>query len=446
MPVPFASRTSAWLTQWQPVLPLFLAEFVVWLGFGAFLPVLPLYLTSQGIDFATLGLIVAAWPAARLIAEPVFGWIADRTARKPIMVVALLANAVVIPLPLLASGAAAFVVLRALAGLATAAYDPAARGYLVDATPRERQGEAFGLYGAAQMGGLLFGPALGALFAGLAGNEQVVFLMASVGSAVAGVILAATVRERPRIAARTGIPAEGVAEFRGAGPNASGGPGRGDDPAPAERRPLSLANRLLIAALVINAGGAVGQGTYEVVWSLFLTSLGAGLDLIGATFATFALPILLFSPVAGRYVDRRGSLPFIVIGTIMVAMSGIAYTIIREPLLAVPLVFFESTGFAISFPALYAVVAAGSPAGRSSTAQGLFGAAGTLGFIVSALVAGGLAAMDIRLPFWFFVVTMLGTLVIGLVIGGRQIARMGHPGTSREPAPTDAEQSLTADA
>ncbi len=111
-----------------------------------------------------------------------------------------------------------------------------------------------------------------------------------------------------------------------------------------------------------------------------------------------------------------------------------------------PLVFFESSGFAISFPALYAVVAAGSPAGRSSTAQGLFGAAGTLGFIVSALVAGGLAAMDIRLPFWFFVVTMLGTLVIGLVIGGRRIAAMGHPGTSREPAPTDAEQSLTADA
>jgi MFS family permease len=435
MTVPFASRTNAWLTRWQPILPLFLAEFVVWLGFGAFLPVLPLYLTAQGIDFATLGIIVAAWPAARLIAEPVFGWIADRTARKPIMVAALLANALVIPLPLLVSGAGAFVVLRALAGLATAAYDPAARGYLVDATPRERQGEAFGLYGAAQMGGLLFGPALGALCAAVVGDEQVVFLLASVGSAVAGVILAATIRERPRVAARTGIPAEGVAEFRGAGPNASGGPGRGDDTAPGERRPASLANRLLIAALVINAGGAVGQGTYEVVWSLFLTSLGAGLDLIGATFATFGVPILLFAPIAGRYVDRRGSLPFIVIGTIMVAISGIAYTVIDEPLLAVPLVFFESTGFAISFPALYAVVAAGSPAGRSSTAQGLFGAAGTLGFIVSALVAGGLAAHDIRLPFWFFVVTMLATLAIGLLIGGRQIAAIRVAAVSPGTAP-----------
>lgn len=430
MPVPFASRTDAWLTRWQPILPLFLAEFVVWLGFGAFLPVLPLYLTSQGIDFATLGLIVAAWPAARLVAEPIFGWIADRTARKPIMVAALIVNAVVIPLPLLVSGAGAFIVLRALAGLATAAYDPAARGYLVDATPRERQGEAFGLYGAAQMGGLLFGPALGALFASLVGSQEVVFVMASVSSAVAGVILALTVRERHRVPARTGIPAEGVAELRGAGPDPSGGPGRSADDEAGDARPSSLANRLLIAALVINAGGAVGQGTYEVIWSLFLTSLGAGLGLVGATFATFGLPILLFSPIAGRYVDRRGSLPFIVIGTIMVAACGIAYTLISDPLLAVPLVFIEASGFAISFPALYAVVAGGSPAGRSSTAQGLFGAAGTVGFIASSLVAGRLAAIDIRLPFWFFVITMLTSLVIGLAIGGRRIAAMGHPTAS----------------
>ena len=42
-------------------------------------------------------------------------------------------------------------------------------------------------------------------------------------------------------------------------------------------------------------------------------------------------------------------------------------------------------------PALYAVVAANSPPGRSSTAQGLFGAAGTVGFIVASLLAGVLA-------------------------------------------------------
>ena len=39
----------------------------------------------------------------------------------------------------------------------------------------------------------------------------------------------------------------------------------------------------------------------------------------------------------------------------------------------------EATGFAFLNPALYSVVAANSPPGRSSTAQGLFGAAGTPG-------------------------------------------------------------------
>src|SRR4029077_8434080 len=67
--VPARDRARAWFVRWNDVLPLFLAEFVVWLGFGGLLPVLPLYFTEQGIDLATLGLVVAAWPAARLVAE-----------------------------------------------------------------------------------------------------------------------------------------------------------------------------------------------------------------------------------------------------------------------------------------------------------------------------------------------------------------------------------------
>src|SRR6266540_6991757 len=147
---------TGWLSRWRPVLPLFLGEAIVWTGFGAVLPVLPIYYTEQGIDFATLGLVIAAWPAARLIGEPVFGWLADRTARVPLMVAGLLLAGVFTVMPLAVSGPVAFFVLRALVGLATAIYDPAARGYVTDATPPERRGEAFGLYGAAQMAGLLF--------------------------------------------------------------------------------------------------------------------------------------------------------------------------------------------------------------------------------------------------------------------------------------------------
>ena len=52
------------------------------------------------------------------------------------------------------------------------------------------------------------------------------------------------------------------------------------------------------------SGATFGGGTYEVIWSLFLQGLGADLALIGLTFAMFGLPVLLFSPFAGRLVDR----------------------------------------------------------------------------------------------------------------------------------------------
>ena len=166
-----------------------------------------------------------------------------------------------------------------------------------------------------------------------------------------------------------------------------------------------------MAALIINAGGFFAGGTYEVIWSLFLTHLGAGLDLVGLTFAMFGLPVLLLSPYAGRLVDRRGALAFIVIGSILPAVMGLLYTRIIDPLWAVPMILIEATGFAMLNPALYAVVAANSPPGRSSTAQGLFGAAGTVGFIVASLLAGVLAETDIVYPMYVFSAVLTITLV-----------------------------------
>ena len=75
-----SQRLSIWLSRWGGIVPLLLAEFIVWLGFGGLLPVLPLYFTSHGVDLATLGLVIAAWPAARLVGEPCSaGW---RTGRR----------------------------------------------------------------------------------------------------------------------------------------------------------------------------------------------------------------------------------------------------------------------------------------------------------------------------------------------------------------------------
>ncbi len=393
------------------------------MGFGALLPVLPLYFIDQGVDLRTLGIVVAAWPAARLVGDPLFGWLADRTDRIPLMVIGLVLAGIFTILPLAITGPLAFIALRAIVGLATAIYDPAARGYLTDATPPERRGEAFGLYGAAQMGGLLLGPAIGAIGADRLGGISFVFVFAGAATIVAAIPIAGLGRERgPRThpgpsLAPTEFPPDSPSTSR----RAAAAIAADQAIEPEAGAPTSLSNRALMAALVINLGGNYAAGTYDVIWSLFLQSLGAGLGLIGLTFAMFGLPILILSPVVGRLVDRRGPFPFIVVGSVLPAVVGFLYTRLEEPVLSIPLILMEATGFALLIPALYAVVAANSPPGRSSTAQGIFGAAGTVGFIIASLVAGLLAAEDILYPLYVFSVVITVTLIIGLFIGGRRL-------------------------
>lgn len=433
-PSPPRSRPAAWLDRWGGILPLLVAEFVVWLGFGGLLPVLPLYFTEQGIDLATLGLVIAAWPAARLVSEPIFGWLADRTARVPLMVVGLVVTGLAGALPLVWTGPIAFILLRAASGLGAAVYDPAARGFLTDATPPERRGEAFGLYGAAQMGGLLLGPTIGAFGAGQFGGIGFVFVFSAVTSVIAAAGIALRVREEAVERRAHPTPSPDRTEFPPDAPfleerwardlaadAALGEAAAGTDPTGSAPPPMRLLNRGLVAALVLNMGGYFGSGTYEVIWSLFLERLGADLALIGLTFAMFGLPVLLFSPFAGRIVDRRGPFAFVVLGTVLPAITGIVYTFLVDPVLAVPLILLEATGFALLNPALYAIVAANSPPGRSSTAQGIYGAAGTLGFIAASLAAGVLAAQDIRYPFYLFSAVMVTSLLIGVAIGGDRL-------------------------
>jgi MFS family permease len=439
-------RVRGWLDRWGAILPLLVAEFIVWLGFGGLLPVLPIYFKEQGLDLATLGLVIAAWPAARLITEPIFGWIADRTARVPLMVIGLVATGVFGALPLVWTGPVAFLLLRAGAGLGAAIYDPAARGFLTDATPPDRRGEAFGLYGAAQMGGLLLGPSIGAFGAEHFGGVAFVFVFSAIAAIVAGAGIAVRVREEgpahkadasPSFDRTTLPPDSPYVEGRAAADIAAD---RAPQTGPAvtsdgRARTMRLLNRGLIAAIILNAGGYYGGGTYEVIWSLFLQGLGADLALIGLTFARFGLPVLVLSPYAGRLVDRRGSLGFIVLGMVLPAVTGILYTLMRDPAFAVPLILVEATGFAFLNPALYAVVAASSPPGRSSTAQGLFGAAGTLGFIVASVTTGILAERSILLPFYTFSAVMMVSLVIAIAVGGSRLQGRPPEAATRVPAP-----------
>lgn len=438
------TRAASWVARWAPLLPLLGAEFILWTGFGALLPVMPLYFTEHGVPIALLGVVIAAWPAARLVTEPLFGILADRTARVPLMVVGLLLAAVAVGSMAIWTGPIAFVVLRALSGLGTAMYDPSARGYLTDAAPVDRRGEVFGLYNAAQNGGILLGPAIGGLGTALAGGYQFVLVFSSVMTVIAAIAVAVRVREL-RGPHRRPFPALGLAEFPGGpapdpsfgqaaastvgnstagnstvGASASGPGG----PESTINTPTSLRNRFILAAILVNLAGYFGGGLYETIWGLFVVDRGGGVELVGATFAVFGLTTILVSPYGGRVVDRVGPFPFIVGGLLVMVVTMLAYPLVTLPILYVPIVAIEAVGFSFLGPATYAVIGRGTPDGKSSTAQGLLGSAGTIGTIVAALATGVLAAVDLNAPFFVGAIVIVLLLILTLVTSGPVLRSM----------------------
>jgi DHA1 family tetracycline resistance protein-like MFS transporter len=430
-----SARLSAWLARWSPVLPLLAAEGVIALGFGAILPILSIFYTQHGVSLEELGIVVAAWPAARLVGEPLFGRLADRVSRKWMMVVALVVSAFAVALPVAVEGTAAFIVLRLIAGLGASAYDPAARGYLMDANPPERQGELFGLYSAAQMGGFMVGPAVGGLAAAATGNPAVVFWVFGLAYLVSAVVVAVRVADLSReeakaLALRYATPATETGEADGdeaeATAVASPQPATQPDDEP---HPAGLLNRLLLVALVLNVGAYLAGGAYEVIWAVYMTSLGAGVALIGMSFFTFSLPVMLLSPFVGRYVDRRGGYLAMVVGGAGVGICGLLYPLVPSPWWMIWLGIVEGIAAALGSPSLYMLVSRAAPANRSSTAQGLFGAAGTTGTITASVVTGFLAAIDLRLPYIAMGAATLVLLALGVAVGGRVLyeALQPHP-------------------
>jgi len=414
------SRISAWLRRWRPLLPLFAVEMIVTIGFGALLPVLPLYVEAHGIDASGLGVIVAAWAVAKLITEPFFGWWADRHERKPQMVVGLLAFAVVSLLPLFFTSFVAFVALRFLAGVATAAFDPAARGMIVDATEETERGEAFGFYGAFQIAGFVIGPAIGGLGSEIVGGYGFPFVFTTVLSLVGAWVLVRYLGRAPHA-----VESPEFEHHPEARPLPAGDPYSASEVAliPADDVPSegqapirAIFNRTVVGTLVLTFGVYLTFGTYEVVWSLYLIALGASVAWVSLTFVAFGIPEVILGPLAGRMVDRRGPVGIVIGSAIIILFAGSLYALSSSYVLSTVVVPFEAAATAAIAPALFSMLAQGTPRGRSSTAQGFFGATSTLALVVASLAAGNLFEIGIGLPFWFFVVGLAVCTVAGLLI------------------------------
>jgi hypothetical protein len=107
---------------------------------------------------------------------------------------------------------------------------------------------------------------------------------------------------------------------------------------------------------------------------------------------------------------------FVIVGSLVIIVSGVLYALATEVMLPSIVVPIEAVATAVLATALFTMVAIGSPAGRSSTAQGIYGASGTIALIIASITAGALWERNSTWPFWFFVIGMAICVAAGLLV------------------------------
>jgi DHA1 family tetracycline resistance protein-like MFS transporter len=162
---------------------IYLVVFIVMLGFGLIMPLLPYFVAQYGGNAFVLGLLVASYAAAQFIGAPMLGRLSDRAGRRPILLVSMAGTALGFLLlglaeplgrglaalvsggspPEAAQNAAILGVMflsRILSGL-SGGMITVAQAYIADVTDQEHRAQALGGIGAAFGLGFILGPITG---------------------------------------------------------------------------------------------------------------------------------------------------------------------------------------------------------------------------------------------------------------------------------------------
>jgi DHA1 family multidrug resistance protein-like MFS transporter len=166
---------------WQKNLyVMFVAEFIVIMGFSFVVPFMPLFVQELGKfdgNEAALwsGIAIGISGISLFLSGPFWGIIADRWGRKPMVLRAMFGSAIVLILAGLSPNVYFFVVLRFIQGLLSGTV-PAASALVTASTPRNKTAFAMGLLMVAVFTGNTIGPSFGGFVADMLGFRATFFI------------------------------------------------------------------------------------------------------------------------------------------------------------------------------------------------------------------------------------------------------------------------------
>ena len=339
--------------------------FIVFMGMGIIVPVLPLYATELGATGFALGVIIAVFALSGGVLQPFVGGLSDRHGKKGFLVAGLVIFGLTGYVYTLAGSVNHLVLIRTLHGAGSAMIIPMAMAYITDVSAG-RAGRYMGMLNIAIFAGIGGGPMLGGIFLDLWGPAAAFYAMAGLSFLAAGLVVALLPRQRRKDSREARPPMLSVL-----------------------RRMLS--NRRVAGILLSRmATMIIMVPTFAFLPLLMDRHMTASGTAIGMVIASRTLVNAALQMPFGALADRWHKDRLLLIGAavISVALFSVPFAVSFPALIF--LFALIGLGEAVCWPALGALAAQEGEVYGQGSMMGVFNAAMNAGLFAGAMVVGTL--------------------------------------------------------
>ncbi|MCU5745789.1 multidrug efflux MFS transporter NorA [Staphylococcus sp. SQ8-PEA] len=361
--------------------------FLVFLGIGLVIPVLPIYLKDLGLKGSDLGILVAVFALAQMIISPFGGTLADKLGKKLIICIGLALFSISEFLFAISQSFHLLIVSRILGGWSAGMIMPGVTGMIADISSPKDKAKNFGYMSAIINSGFILGPGIGGILAEW--SHRLPFYMAGT-TGVLALLLSVTLIRNPQHHTQAGFT-----QYHTNG--------------------LSKINwRIFITPVIITLILAFGLSSFETLFPLYTADkanytpfdISMAISIGGILGAVFQ--VLLFD----KFMKYLKELNFIIYALIYSAIVLLGLTFAHHYWTIMIISFIVFIGFDMIRPALtnYFSNIAGN---RQGFAGGLNSTFTSMGNFVGPLVAGVLYDINYDVPLYMSVfIIMIGIGVI----------------------------------
>jgi len=378
--------------------------FIVFVGIGLVIPILPKYMELLHINGSTIGLMVAAFSISQLIFSPIAGRLSDRLGRKPIIFIGMLLFA----LSEWMFGAANYVsilfIARALGGIGAALIMPAVIAYAADITSKEERAQGIGFINAAITTGFIIGPGIGGLIAEF--GIRAPFYAAAVAGIISALITLIFLPGKPKTTAASE-----------------------ENSILTSKENLPLLKQLALStkepyfiSLIIIFIMSFGLANYETVFTLYVDQkFGFSTKDIAyiITFGSIAGAVIQ-ATIFGKLLNRFGEFKVITTCLFFSALFIVLTLFVHKYFLIFTVTFLVFLSMDILRPALGTLMSK-MTVNQQGYVAGLNSAYTSLGNILGPIVAGILFDINIDLPYWLAGLVLFICFLIALATGRKYL-------------------------